>query len=256
MPQQRAPLPRNQHDHRGIGAREVLRLAGSALHHMAGALGVARRAAHPTKPMPRAPVQQPARMRQDRGLRLRDTPPHRPQVDELAQRIGQQRHRIVRRADVDAEHRPLRRTLTQQPKEHPGPTPHAQRARRRAGDVDRLRHPLLQPVHQVAATPHRDEQRLRILQPRGDPAGVLPPRANAVERARRVNVRAAGLDQGHGSVCRTATDAPDRAMCDAGRQPLAPPLPGQSGEGEGQACTGVGRGAALKPARGVPCHSR
>ena len=178
MTEQRVVAARHQHDHGGVGAREMLRLAGGAGHHVAGAARIAHGAAHAAEPVARAPVHQPARMRQDRRLRPRHAPADRAQIDELAQFLRQQRHRVLGRADVHGEHR----RSVMQAEECPWPALHAQRVRHLAGDEHRLRRAFVHAAHQVAVAPHRDEQRVGVVQPLLDPGGILAPRPDAVER--------------------------------------------------------------------------
>ena len=218
MAEQRVVAARHQHDHGGIGAREMLRLAGGADHHVAGAAHIADAAADAAEPVPCAPVHQAARMRQHRRLWPRHAPADRAQIDELAQLLRQQRHRVVRRADVHREHR----LLVVQAEERPGTALHAQRVRHLAGDEHRLRRAFVHAAHQVAVAPYRHEQRLRIVQPLFDPGGILAPRPDAVERAGGIDVRTAGQDQGHGKRSRLWIQwRADRAMRRAERQPPA-----------------------------------
>ena len=153
--QQRPVAAVHQHDHRRVRAREMLRRAHRALHHVPGALHLAHIAAHAAELVPLAPVQQPARMRQHRGLRPRHPPPDRAQVDERAQFLRQQRRRVLRAGDIQREHRPV----VQNPQERPRPLGlHPQAVRHLAGNIHRLRSALAAAAHQVPGPPDRHEQ--------------------------------------------------------------------------------------------------
>ena len=193
MPEQRTVATMHQHDDSGVSSGKMLRLAGSTLHDVAGTAHVAHAAADAAEAMARPPVHQPARMRQHRGFRLRHTPADRAQIDEFPQLFRQQRHRVVRGADIHGEHR----VVVQHAQEGPRSALHAQRVRGLAGDVHCFRRTVLHPAYQVAAAPHRHEQRVRIGQALLDPFRVFPPRRDAVERTGRIHVRATGEDQCH-----------------------------------------------------------
>ena len=170
--------PVHQHDDRRIGAWEMLRLAGGALHHVARRFDGADAAANAAETMPRAPVHQPARMRQNGRLGLRHAPADGAKIDKCADRFRQQRHRILGGADVDGEHRPV----VEQSEKRPGTVAHAQLRRGLAGDVDGFRRAGVHAGHQVAVAPDRNEQAVRVVQLLLDPGVILPPRGDAVER--------------------------------------------------------------------------
>ncbi len=170
----------------------MLGLAGGAAHDVPGAARLAGAAANAAETVPRAPVHEPARVREHGSLRPRLAPADGAQIDEGAEAGRQQRQRIVGGADIDGEHRPL----GQHAQKRPRPGRHAQPDRDFAGDIHRLRPPLLHSGHQIAVAPHRHQQALGIIEPGGDPLRILAPLRRAVERRGGIDIGTGGEDQG------------------------------------------------------------
>ncbi len=103
MAQQRLVAARDQHDDGRVGAGEMVGAAAGAGHDVAGAVRLARGAADAAEPVAAAPVHQPARMGQDRRLVRRQPGADRAQFGEFARARRQQRHRVLRRAQVEAK---------------------------------------------------------------------------------------------------------------------------------------------------------
>ena len=171
--------------------------------------------------MARPPVHQPARVRQYRRIGRRQQAGDIAQILERAERLGQERQRVVDLAHVHGKHR----RVVQQAEERPGAAGHAERSGRLAAEVDGLRPPVRHAAHQVARAPDGHEQGLRILERRLDPGVVVAQVRGAVERAAGIGVRAAGKDEGHalGTGSEVGATVPRGA---GARQPRAPALPG------------------------------
>ena len=173
------PIPlMHQHDHRRVRPRKMLGLARRALHHVAGGLDLTHAAADAAELVARAPVHQAAGMGQHGGFRVRHAPADRAQIDEGAKRFGNQRQRIIQRADVDREHR----LVVQQAKERPDRVAQPHFRRGLPGDVDGFRLARVHARDQVAVAPDGDEQAFGVVELLLDPRVIFAPRGDAVER--------------------------------------------------------------------------
>ena len=156
-------------------------------------------------------------MREDGRFRLRLAPTHGAQIDEVAVFGGDDRRSVLMRADVDAEYR----LVVEHPQECPIAAGRAHGSGGVAVEIHSLRHAAgFVAAHQVAAAPYRHEQGFRVIQLLGDPGVIVPPRMDAVERGSGVDIKPAGLNQGHDAFRWTGVlVAPDRATAGGRRQP-------------------------------------
>ena len=104
MPQQRPVTMGHQHNHRRIGAREMIHPAASAVHHMPGAGGLAHAAADAAEFMLCPPMHQPPRMSEHGGILPVQQPHGSPQIGKAGGLVRHQRCSIILGGNIHRKH--------------------------------------------------------------------------------------------------------------------------------------------------------
>src|SRR5262245_48719748 len=196
--EQAAPAVDREHDHHGIGTREVRGLAVRAASHPTGRCDPGRRAALGAEAVPGVPVEERARLREDRRLARPDLRSERAHVDQLGVAVG----RDARAGRIDREVcAPV--AETEEDQRRPGldlPAPGPNRL-----PVERRRLAAREGL-QVA---QRQDARLRIVEQPGDPRPVFPALAGPVQR---IAAEAVDVFHGYGSSFTDRPIAADRSI--------------------------------------------
>jgi hypothetical protein len=146
----------HQHDHRRIGTREMVGVAGGAFHHVAGRFRLASTTADAAEPVLYPPVHHAPRVRGDRRVAVTQRAADAAQIGKFRDFVGQQGQWVVDMAHVDREDR----AAVQDAQEGPRAAGHMQRLGRTGGDEDGFRLALLHPAHQGPRPPDRDIERV------------------------------------------------------------------------------------------------
>src|SRR5208282_135719 len=186
--QEAALAPAHQHDHRRIGAGEMLGLAlwVCADAHVAGRGTQRRSAAHAAEAVVAMAVENASGIGEERALAVLEQWTMAAQVSELAAERLAYAGGILEMRKIEGE----MRDLPAEAEEHEMRFAIEDGARLRDGREEGCRPPRGSGVHaeEVLGAPHRHEARARIAEPLLEPACVRAQGAGAIESAGRVEI--------------------------------------------------------------------